>query len=135
MLSELAIAAKYNQGKAFGALTNGSMWVFFQVTAHTAGFNIRMSDQQQLYINPIGVAESTIKVIEVMCQALFPERIAFSQTDVTQALAAMDSRSHQSVHEAFKKYLSPAENSRLLTELAYKDKVIAQLQSDLDKRT
>ena len=142
MLSELAIAARHNQGIAIGALTNLDKWVFLQVTALQGGegFDVKMSEQQRLEMNPIYISDSTVKVIEFMCQALFPGRSSLSQTDVMQALAAMNSRSHRLVQQALNRYLSQAEDryliaekNRLLTELARKDKIIAELK--LEKRT
>jgi len=122
MLSELAIAARHNQGKAFGALTNGTLWVFFEVNAHELGFDIRMSDQQQLYMNPIGVAESTVKALQFMCQAIFPEKSSLSPTDVKQALVAIHDRSNQLVRRATDEYLGSqelrAEANRLRQRIA-----------------
>ena len=134
MLSELAIAARHNQGIAVGALTNIDRWVFFQVTALQGeeGFDVKMSAQQQLEMNPIGVRDSTVKVLAFMCQALFPERGSLSQADVSKALAAMDSRSHQLVQQAFNRYLSQATRARLLDENTRLRQTIAELE--LDKR-
>ncbi len=134
MLSELAIAARHNQGIAIGALSNIHTWVFFQVTALQGGegLDVKMSEQQRLEMNPIYISDSTVKVIEFMCQALFPGRSSLSQTDVMQALAAMDSRSHRLMQQAFNKYLSEAEFSYQIPDfeveylIAEKNRLLAE---------
>ena len=57
ILSELAIAARHNQGVAFGTLTNVNCWVFFRVEALQGenGFCVRMSDALWLGTTPIGL--------------------------------------------------------------------------------
>lgn len=131
MLSELAIAARHNQGVAVGTLTNIDRWVFFQVTAALQGeegFDVKMSAQQQSEMNPVGVRDLTVKVLAFMCQSLFPERGSLSQADVSKALAAMDSRSHHVVQQAFDRYLSQAKRTRLLDENTRLRQTIAELE-------
>ena len=133
MLSELAIAAKHNEGTAFGALTDADKWVFFNVDWQTESFHIWMSDQQRLYIDPVDVGKSTIKALEFMCQALVPVKSSFVDIDVSQSLANVNAQSYQLVQEAFAKYLG-SDQGQLLEKLAQKDEIIAKLKLELSKR-